>query len=147
MDFGTNYFIRRTHPTLLFSTLKRPKKHLIELFRMMVNPFFLKSIKIECHQSRSFFGLTIDVTCLCSGIQGLLCWKSFFSKKSHFRTQSEMEYFEKTFFQQSDSGLFQNKGTWPIFKWKMSDIEGLQFCGISEKIPEPWHEKSLSNPF
>ena len=108
--------------------------------------FFLKGLKIECHQSRSFFSLTIDVTCLCSGIPGLLCWKSFFFRKISFlRHVQKWSISKKLFLQQRYSGLCQNKGRWPIFKRRITDFESLRFLDISEKMFSM--RKSLSNPY
>ena len=112
--------IGKTHLTLLFSTLKRPEKHLIELFRLMVNPFFLKGLKIEFLQSRSFFGLTIDVTCFCFGIyQVYFAEIGVFSKYLILKVRNGVFRIKTRFIQKRDPGLFQNKVMLPIFKRKM----------------------------
>ena len=85
VDFGPNYH-QKDAPHFTFLYFEMPIKAFDRAFSLDGKSIFSENLKNEFLQSRSFFGLTIDVTCFCSGTyQVYYAEKAVFSKHLIFK--------------------------------------------------------------
>ena len=135
VDFGPNYH-QKDAPHFTFLYFEMPIKAFDRAFSLDGKSIFSENLKNEFLQSRSFFGLTIDVTCFCSGTyQVYYAEKAVFSKHLIFKVGNGL-FRKNGFFSKDILGYSKTKShdAWPIFKRKMADIESLRFLDISEKM-------------